>query len=487
MVPRFLQALAILRPMQLRLLCPLAVLANLILVVACQVPSTPPTFTPPAAPTPKAATAPTATLPDQESQAYLNGLVFDQVWGIIRDTHPDPSINLGQWNEARIQFRDRAVNAIDPDSFRTALRDMLETLGESHFAIIPNSVSGSPGAVGGWSGLTFQVIGTDVVVTRIAPKSPGEIAGVKLGWALISSDGDLIAPLIEEFGPPRTSLERLARDNAIGGFIGGRAGMSPIYVFADEQSVKHTINITLDDPPGDLITLGNLPPFAAEFVSNWLTPQQIESLGANAIKTGRIGYLRFNVWLTALSPQIDDALENFRSADGVIIDLRGNPGGLGLMATGVAGHFLAEPTSLGIMRGRGMKLDFRTNPRTVDRAGQSIGIFRGPLAILIDGHTGSTSEIFAAGLIDARRTQPFGQTTAGAALPATTHTLKNGDVLLHAIGDFQTPSGKVIEGLGVAQSVGTAPSRHDYTSSPDPELRDALQWIAQQRTVPLSP
>jgi len=474
--------------MQLRLMRSLPAVAILGLMVACHGPSTTASVTPPTAATPAIPPAiPPATLPDPESQAYLNGLVFDQVWGIIRDTHPDPSINQGQWNDARIQFRDRAVNAIDPDSFRTTLRDMLETLGESHFAIIPNSVSGSPGAVGGWSGITLQVIGTDVIVTQVAPKSPGESAGVKLGWALISSDGDSIAPLIQEFGPPRTSLERLARDHAIGGFIGGRAGMSPIYVFADEQSIEHTINITFDDPPGEVITMGNLPPFAAEFESNWLTPQQIESLGANATTTGRIGYLRFNVWLPALSPQIDDALTNFRTADGVIIDLRGNPGGLGLMATGVAGHFLAEPTSLGIMRGRGMKLDFRTNPRTVDRDGQSIGTFNGPLAILIDGHTGSTSEIFAAGLIDAQRAQPFGQTTAGAALPATTHTLKNGDVLLHAIGDFRTPSGKVIEGHGVVQSLGTAPSRHDYTSSPDPELRDALQWIAKLRTATLSP
>ena len=165
-----------------------------------------------------------------------------------------------------------------------------------------------------------------------------------------------------------------------------------------------------------------------------------------------------------------------------MIDLRGNPGGLGLMATGVAGHFLQEPTSLGKMQGRDMKLDFRTNPRTVDRNGNLIGVFTGPVAILIDGHTGSTSEIFAAGLLDMKRAQPFGQTTAGAALPATTHNLKNGDVLLHAIGDFRTPSGSLVEGIGVSQQIGTPPTRVDYTSSPDCELRDALQWIAHERS-----
>ncbi|NDG64784.1 MAG: hypothetical protein EBY29_15180, partial [Planctomycetes bacterium] len=89
---------------------------------------------------PKAASTPApaqAKMPTEDSQALLNGMVFDQVWVIIRDTHPDPSINQGQWNDMRLEYRDRAVAATDAETFRTVLRDMLQTLGESHFAIIP--------------------------------------------------------------------------------------------------------------------------------------------------------------------------------------------------------------------------------------------------------------------------------------------------------------------------------------------------------------
>ncbi len=420
--------------------------------------------------------------PGEDSQALLNGIVFDQVWVIIRDTHPDPSINQGQWNETRLQLRDRAVAATDAESLRSVLRDMLDTLGESHFAIIPNSVAGSPGAVGGWSGMTLHVFGDEVVVTRIDPRSPAEVAGIKPGWVFVSSDGDPIAPLLKEFGAPRTSLERLARDSAVGAFIGGRPGMSPKYLLRDPAGVEHEVVITFEDLPGEQVKMGNLPPLAAQSKWGWLTMDEMTSAGGDPTKTGRVGYLTFSVWMTALSTIIDDALTEFRSADAVIIDLRGNPGGLGMMATGVAGHFLAEPTSLGTMQGRGMKLDFKSNPRTVDRAGKSIGVFTGPVAILMDGHTGSTSEIFAAGLLDVGRAQPFGQTSAGAALPATTHNLKNGDVLLHAIGDFKTPSGMLIEGRGVSQQVGSAPTRMDYTSCSNPELRDALRWIADERS-----
>lgn len=423
-----------------------------------------------------------ADQPMEESQALLNGNVFDEVWVIIRDTHLDPSLSQTEWNETRIRFRDRAVAATDADSFRTVLRDMLQTLGESHFAIIPNSVSGSSSAVGGWSGLTVQVLGGDAIVTRIAEKSPAELAGIKTGWKLVSSESGSIDPIIKVFGTPRTSLERLAREQAVSSFVGGRPGMSAIYLFVDSNGDEHKVIITFEDQPGEIAKMGNLPPFALESEWNWLKEAEIKSLGCDPQMTGRIGFLRFNVWMTALSATIDDALTAFRTADGIVIDLRGNPGGLGLMATGVAGHFLPEPTSLGTMQGRDMKLDFRTNPRTVDRNGNLIGVFTGPVAILIDGHTGSTSEIFAAGLLDVKRAQPFGQTTAGAALPATTHNLKNGDVLLHAIGDFRTPSGNLVEGIGVSQQIGTPPTRVDYTSSLDCELRDALQWIAHERS-----
>lgn len=448
---------------------------------ACQ--SDPKAFSVSPAPTaPNVQPAVQAAQPMEESQALLNGNVFDEVWVIIRDTHLDPSLSQTEWNETRIRFRDRAVAATDADSFRTVLRDMLQTLGESHFAIIPNSVSGSSSAVGGWSGLTVQVLGGDAIVTRIAEKSPAELAGIKTGWKLVSSESGSIDPIIKVFGTPRTSLERLAREQAVSSFVGGRPGMSAIYLFVDSNADEHKVIITFEDQPGEIAKMGNLPPFALESEWNWLKEAEIKCLGCDPQMTGRIGFLRFNVWMTALSATIDDALTAFRTADGIVIDLRGNPGGLGLMATGVAGHFLPEPTSLGTMQGRDMKLDFRTNPRTVDRNGNLIGVFTGPVAILIDGHTGSTSEIFAAGLLDVKRAQPFGQTTAGAALPATTHNLKNGDVLLHAIGDFRTPSGNLVEGIGVSQQIGTPPTRVDYTSSPDCELRDALQWIAHERS-----
>ena len=107
----------------------------------------------------------------------------------------------------------------------------------------------------------------------------------------------------------------------------------------------------------------------------------------------------------------------------------------------------------------------------------------GPLALLVDGGTASTSEIFAAGLEDAGRAEIFGGPSAGAALPSITTRLDTGDVLLYAIGDFRSARGRAIEGTGVVQGTDAPPALADYIACPDPVLRDALRWIESTRAT----
>ncbi len=113
----------------------------------------------------------------------------------------------------------------------------------------------------------------------------------------------------------------------------------------------------------------------------------------------------------------------------------------------------------------------------MDSESRPVEPFAGPLAILIDGMSVSTSEIFAGGMQAIGRARVFGETSAGQALPAGTYQLPDGDVLMHVIADFRAPGGTRIEGRGVIPDVPVVPDRQRLLSGLDPVLDAAVQWI----------
>jgi carboxyl-terminal processing protease len=187
------------------------------------------------------------------------------------------------------------------------------------------------------------------------------------------------------------------------------------------------------------------------------------------------------VWMPAVDASFQRAIDRFRGADAIVIDLRGNPGGLAAMIMGLSGHFLTERQPLGIMKTRESDLKFAANPRLVNAAGERVSPFAGPVAVLVDGMTGSASECFAGGLQALKRVRVFGQTSMGQALPAFFDKLPNGDVLIHATGDFVTADGTRLEGRGVVPDEIVTVDRKELLAGRDPTLTAALAWVDRQK------
>ena len=80
--------------------------------------------------------------------------------------------------------------------------------------------------------------------------------------------------------------------------------------------------------------------------------------------------------MTAVDAPFQQAIDRFRGADGIIIDLRGNPGGLAAMLMGISGHFLGERLALGVMKTRDAELRFAANPRLVNGKGARLASCR---------------------------------------------------------------------------------------------------------------
>jgi carboxyl-terminal processing protease len=144
------------------------------------------------------------------------------------------------------------------------------------------------------------------------------------------------------------------------------------------------------------------------------------------------------------------------------------------MAMGVAGMFVDQSgRQLGTMSTRETNLNFIVIPRAE--------VYRGPLAILIDGSSASTTEIFAGGMKDLARARLFGTRTAGAALPSIIERLPNGDGFQYAFANYVSAGGQPLEGQGVSPDVEVALSRRALLDGHDPVIDAATAWIQEQR------
>ncbi len=250
--------------------------------------------------------------------------------------------------------------------------------------------------------------------------------------------------------------------------LAGPVGESVSATFRDGAGRVQTMDIMREKEAGTVAKFGNLPPMASA-----LSFERVRQGG----KT--IGVIRFNIWMPVLSPQFDAAIDSLRDSDAIILDIRGNFGGVAGMASGVAGHFLDSVRTIGTMHQRGNTLKFVANPRRVNTRAERVEPFAGPVALLVDELSISTSEIFAAGLQALGRARVFGAQTSGQALPSVPERLPNGDILYHAIADFLSPTGKSMEGDGVMPDVRAPITRRDLLDGKDPARDAALVWAVQ--------
>ena len=141
---------------------------------------------------------------------------------------------------------------------------------------------------------------------------------------------------------------------------------------------------------------------------------------------------------------------------------------------GMAGFFIdATDQKLGTMYLRDATLKFGVNPRPE--------VFNGPVAVLVDGLSASTSEILAGGLQDLKRARIYGTRTAAAALPSNFERLPNGDGFQFAVANYISEGGKPLEGLGVTPDQEVKLTRAELLAGRDSVLNAALAWIRLQK------
>ncbi len=267
------------------------------------------------------------------------------------------------------------------------------------------------------------------VVTEVLPGSPAEAAGILPGWIVVAREGVPLGPRID-FRP--------------------KEGEAAVWEFLDAT----------DRPV-------RLAPVAQPLS---LAPRQV----ARVLDDGVV-YLRFDEFNGSGRRWLSRQLAAHAGAPGVIVDLRQNAGGETISLGVTIGEFFERAVDCGTF----IK---RSGARAVKTSWQlGSARYRGRVAVLVDGATGSAAEIFAAVLQEHGRATVIGRRTAGAVLASWYYALPDGGQLQLSREDYLTPRGRRLEGVGVEPDVTVTRTLADLRAGRDPDLAEAWRRVGPGR------
>lgn len=287
----------------------------------------------------------------------------------------------------------------------------------------------------GGIGLELTRRGDRVVVAEVHPDTPAARGGVHAGDVVVRVDEDVVR------SEPLTAVaERIM----------GVPGTSVV------------LGLDRGDGTG---------PFAVRLVRARIFRSSVTSA-----RHGPFGYLRLARFDERAGRDILRGLEIVREGEplaGLVLDLRGNPGGLLDQAVAISDLWLAQgPIVSTEGRDRGSEVQMAKQPGTEPRY---------PLAVLVDEGTASAAEIVSGALKDRGRGRLFGQRTFGKGSVQTLIELEDGSALKLTVARYLTPSGRSIDGAGIEPDEPVSKPQTGFRfgdRAKDPTLRAALTWLA---------
>ncbi len=284
-------------------------------------------------------------------------------------------------------------------------------------------------------GLAVQEDRLGLRVTRVYDGSPARTAGLREGDVITAADGRDLAGM-----PQEAAVER----------VKGPAGTQVrLTVRRDGRELtKEVTRATVSVP--------------------------VVETRVRETSAGPVGVVALASFSSGAHAELYDAVRRLRErrVQGLVLDLRGNPGGLVSEAQLVASAFLREGEVVS-MRGRAV------SPRTLDATGDPVAPDL-PLVVLTDEGTASAAEIVTGALKDRDRAQVVGEMTFGKGVFQEVMPLDNGGALDLTVGRYFTPDGTNL-GNGTERGKGITPdvrAKDDPDTRTDEALRRALTVLA---------
>ncbi len=394
--------------------------------------------------------------------AFTAGVTAERSGILPGSVHSEPadladqfSVFWQAWDLVQHRFVDRS--AVDPRNMTYgAIEGMLGALGDTGHTrfLTPDEASQQSSDISGqFQGIGAELGQKDGYPMIVAPLdgSPAQRAGVLAGDILVAVDGQQVAGM---------STDRVVR--MVRGPEGSKVTLTVIH-------------------PGEM-SLTEITIVRAKI--------QVHPVSWGMIPGTRVALLRLSQFNANINQELLDALKEIRSAgaQGVVVDVRSNTGGLLDQCISVTSQFLPGGNVLVEQDAQGNR-----KPVAALSGGKATDL---PVVVLINRGTASAAEIFAGALQDNQRGKLVGETTFGTGTVLSSFPLSDGSALLLGTSEWLTPNGRQIWKHGIEPDVtvpldaGVAPitprsmtgmTPDQLRSANDAQLMKALELLGEKR------
>jgi carboxyl-terminal processing protease len=386
---------------------------------------------------------------------------FDALWSVIDAQYAHFALKSIDWDAIGRRYRARLDAVTGDDDYYRLLFQLVNELKDTH-SWVDNYNPPRPADVPDLSTDLFQ----DKVFV---------VAGPRAGWEVVSVDGMTPAQKMESLKPSlrATSSERAFRREASRLLLTGNS--------------KDAAIVMLRSPDGQVETLSlrrggrkPRPPVRAPAIE--LSRQQFVQYGRLASGLAYIQIESFD-GRQEIAREFDRALDALRDAPGLLLDIRGNPGGFGQPA--IVGRFVTKRTLAGFsyIKSGPRHGELRRSDMYISPSGE--WQYTRPVALLINDTTASAADLFALQLRSAANVVTVGTTTHGNLSGVAVYAVLPCNLVVRiSNGYISDTKNRPVEVNGNIPDVIVDPDVRDYLSGRDPVLERASEIVVERlRTV----
>lgn len=361
---------------------------------------------------------------DVDTSQMSSQKLFEHTWHVVKNEYYDPNFNRQYWVRWKNHYKGKIKTEEDA---KVAIDSMLESLDDPYSRFLTKREFAEQN-----SSITSKIsgIGVNIVndsgktkIINVIENTPAQFADLKSGDIIISVDGVKVSGL---------SLAQVS------------------------SLVKGPVNtfVSMD------ILRGN------EVIKKKIIRKEISIKTVKSSIDKNIGYIQLTSFISTATPnEFLEALENTHDTKGLIIDLRGNTGGLLPNAVFISNLFINKGKIVSIVGRNGYHYDIMAQDTNVN--------IDKPVILLVDGASASASEIFSGAMKDYHRAKLVGTKTYGKGMVQKIIPMPNETGLNLTVAKYLTPKGSDINKLGINPDIEMPIKQADILAKKDTQLEKA--------------